>query len=317
MHELRRNQQHKDEATLEKKRALAETQKTRNDAFASRVEAGDGTPLEEKKLRLKILAEDIRREEAEAKLEKQREKARELQVKKQQVSRRKACAASVGAPSKRRRSVDKSVPDGESPGKKCPRPLRAPRHGGPEENGGGSPAATTPGLELARAPSAGAALLPACAAGSCNDAAPHASPRELEDVAGRLEDSGLTAEAVRRRLAHFPKTAALPIWRAKWGQLVRLPQAPSNGQILVYCPSAKLHHYVPVDAVKKTTESNALLTAMARIYFAALVTREHPQECRAARAFLLRDYHPDKRSGDVEFASIVNYIQTKFASESD
>ena len=40
------------------------------------MEAGEGTPLEEKKLRLKILTEEIRREEAEQKVEKQREKAR-------------------------------------------------------------------------------------------------------------------------------------------------------------------------------------------------------------------------------------------------
>ena len=77
--EIRTRQLQQDEeqsAILEKKKALAEKQKERNEAFASRVEAGDCTPLEKKELRLKILQEEVRREKAEKKLEKQREKAR-------------------------------------------------------------------------------------------------------------------------------------------------------------------------------------------------------------------------------------------------
>ena len=68
---------------------MAEKQKARNDAFASRVEAGDGTPLEEKKLRLSILTEEIRREKAESRLEKQREKVRKQQEKEEKAARGK------------------------------------------------------------------------------------------------------------------------------------------------------------------------------------------------------------------------------------
>ena len=67
--EIRAHQKQESEdqkAILEKKAKLADKQKARNEAFAKRVEAGDGTPLEKKKLRLKILAEEVRREEAEA-----------------------------------------------------------------------------------------------------------------------------------------------------------------------------------------------------------------------------------------------------------
>ena len=73
-HQKRESEEQK--AILEKKAALAERQKAKNDAFASRVVAGDSTPLEEKELRHKILTEEIRREKAEPRLEKQREKVR-------------------------------------------------------------------------------------------------------------------------------------------------------------------------------------------------------------------------------------------------
>ena len=108
---LRAHQLQQDEeqsAILEKKAALAEKQKARNDAFASRVEAGDGTPLEAKKLRLKILTEEIRREEAEKKIEKQREKTR-----KQSEKRARADAANTAAsnaPPKRRRKNKEVAP---------------------------------------------------------------------------------------------------------------------------------------------------------------------------------------------------------------
>ena len=95
-------------AMFEKKAALAEKQKAKNDAFASRVEAGDCTPLEEKQLRLKILTEEIRREEAEKKIEKQREKTR-----KQSEKRARADAANTAAsnaPPKRRRKNKEVAP---------------------------------------------------------------------------------------------------------------------------------------------------------------------------------------------------------------
>ena len=53
------------------------------------MEAGDCTPLEQKKLRLKILAEEVRREEAEARLEKQSEKARKQKAPKQSEKAKK------------------------------------------------------------------------------------------------------------------------------------------------------------------------------------------------------------------------------------
>ena len=86
----------------------AKQKKAKNDAFASRVEAGEGTPLEEKKLRLKILTEEIRREEAEKKIEKQREKTR-----KQSEKRARADAANTAAsnaPPKRRRKNKQVAP---------------------------------------------------------------------------------------------------------------------------------------------------------------------------------------------------------------
>ena len=112
--EIRTHQLQQDKeqsAILEKKAALAEMQRAKNDAFASRVEAGDCTPLEEKELQLKILAEEIRRAKAEARLEKQREKARKQQEKEGKAARKKASADSGGAPSKRRRLT--STPGGE------------------------------------------------------------------------------------------------------------------------------------------------------------------------------------------------------------
>ena len=79
LREIRAHQKQENEdqkAILEKKARLADKQKARNEAFANRVEAGAGTPLEEKELQLKILTEDIRKTKAEEKLKKQREKAR-------------------------------------------------------------------------------------------------------------------------------------------------------------------------------------------------------------------------------------------------
>ena len=68
---------------------MADKRKAQNEAFVQRAEAGDGTPLDEKKLRFKILAEEIRREEAEARVEKQREKARKQSEKVQRRHREK------------------------------------------------------------------------------------------------------------------------------------------------------------------------------------------------------------------------------------
>ena len=58
-----------------KAEAKAEAKAIENEAFTQRVEAGNGTQLEEKQLQLKILAEDIRQHKAELALEKARKKA--------------------------------------------------------------------------------------------------------------------------------------------------------------------------------------------------------------------------------------------------
>ena len=138
---------------------------------------------------------------------------------------------------------------------------------------------------------------------------------DLEYMAGSLRGCGLSADDVRRRLELFPKTAGLPIWRAHWGaRLVRLPEAPDSfGQVVVYCPKERLHYYVHISTLKKTSESDVKLTAMARICFADVVTRKHPQVRKAVRAALLRDYHPDKLNGAHWYATAVNYIQEVFA----
>ena len=107
LREIRAHQKRESEdqkAILEKKAKLADKQKARNEAFAKRVEAGDDTPLEKKKLRLKILAEEVRREEAEASLEKQREKARKQSEKerKQNEKERKQKAPKQSEKAKKR-----------------------------------------------------------------------------------------------------------------------------------------------------------------------------------------------------------------------
>jgi hypothetical protein len=58
-----------------KAEAKAEAKAIENEAFTQRVEAGNGTQLEEKQLQLKILAEDIRQHKAKLALEKARGKA--------------------------------------------------------------------------------------------------------------------------------------------------------------------------------------------------------------------------------------------------
>ena len=57
-----------------------------------------------------------------------------------------------------------------------------------------------------------------------------------------------------------------------------------------------------------------MLTAKARIHYLEGVTRTRPMVRREVRGSLLRDYRPDKLSGDAEYATIVNYIQSKFAN---
>ena len=121
---------------------------------------------------------------------------------------------------------------------------------------------------------------------------------------------------MRERLRSFPKEARLPLWHATWGhKLVRLPEAPSNGQVLVYCPAGRLHYYVSEGDVQRSSETDALSTALARIHFSALVSRGQPQVNRAAHAKLLREYHPDKAGGTAEWAAAINYIQDCFAEE--
>ena len=121
---------------------------------------------------------------------------------------------------------------------------------------------------------------------------------------------------MRERLLRFPKEARLPLWHATWGhKLVRLPEAPSNGQVLVYCPARRSHCWVREGDVQRSSETDALSTALARIHFTALVSREQPKERRAARAMLLRDYHPDKTGGSAEWATTINYFQTCFAED--
>ena len=70
-------QRHTDQLKVEEKKlevaqAKAKAKADGNEAFAKRIEAGNGTPLEEKQLKLKILAEEIRQQKAELELEKAR-----------------------------------------------------------------------------------------------------------------------------------------------------------------------------------------------------------------------------------------------------
>ena len=65
--------------------------------------------------------------------------------------------------------------------------------------------------------------------------------------------------------------------------------------------------------MRRSADTDDLATAEARIHFAGEVTRNHPQVRRAARADLLRDYHPDKLNGAHWYATAVNYIQEVFA----
>ena len=133
---------------------------------------------------------------------------------------------------------------------------------------------------------------------------------------GLLGRKELSSEAIRARLLLFPKEARLPLWRASWGEsLVRLPEAPSNGQVLVYSPAERAHYYVREGAVQRSDETDALATALARIHCAALVSRGQPRERRTARAMLLRDYHPDKMGGSAEFNAAIDYIKSSFAEE--
>ena len=210
--------------------------------------------------------------------------------------------ASVGTPSKRRRSVDKSMPGGEPP-----EGVTA-AHGARGSQLPESAAESAAESALARLPRTGrtesaaeSALAPAA---------------DLEHLEGVLLDKDLSAEAVRERLLRFPKEARLPLWHA-WGKkFVRLPEAPTNmQQVLVYDPRERLHYYVREGAVQRSSETDPLTTALARIHFAALVSRGQPRESRAARATLLRDYHPDKTGGAAEWAAAINYIQDCFAEE--
>jgi len=206
--------------------------------------------------------------------------------------------ASVGTPSKRRRSVDKSMPGGEPP-----EGVTA-AHGA---RGSQLPESAAESA-LARLPRTGrtesaaeSALAPAA---------------DLEHLEGKLLARDLSAEAVRERLLRFPKEARLPLWHAVFGEkFVRLPEAPTNGQVLIYNPRERSHYYVREGAVQRSSETDPLTTAMARIHFAALVSRGQPKERRAARAMLLRDYHPDKTGGAAKWAAAMNYIQASFAEE--
>ena len=138
--------------------------------------------------------------------------------------------------------------------------------------------------------------------------------KDLEFLEGVLVNRDLPAEVVRERLLRFPKEARLPLWVAVWGErLVRLPEAPSDEQVMVYSAAERLHYYVRESAVRRSDETDALTTALARIHFCALVSRGQPQERRAARARLLLDYHPDKTSGSTEWATTIEYIQSCFA----
>ena len=209
---------------------------------------------------------------------------------------------SVGTPSKRRRSVDKYTPGGEPP------ESATAAHG---TRGSQLPKSATESAAesaLARLPRTGrtesaaeSALAPAA---------------DLEHLEGDLLGKDLSAEAVWERLRRFPKEARLPLWHAVWGEkFVRLPETPRNGQVLVYNPTERLHYYVREGAVQRSSETDPLATAMARIHFVALVFRGQPRERRTARAMPLRDYHPDKTGGSAEGNAAINYIQSSFAEE--
>ena len=68
-------------------------------------------------------------------------------------------------------------------------------------------------------------------------------------------------------------------------------------------------------AAQRSDETDALATALARIHCADLVSRGQPRERRAARAMLLRDYHPDKTGGSAEWSATINDIQSSFVEE--
>ena len=112
--------------------------------------------------------------------------------------------------------------------------------------------------------------------------------KDLELLEGDFENRRLPAKLVRQRLLHFLEEARLPMWQASWGQkLVRLPEAPTSfGQVLVYCSTERLRFYVREGAVRRSSETDPLSTALARIHFCAHVSQGQSVERRAARAKL-------------------------------
>ena len=123
----------------------------------------------------------------------------------------------------------------------------------------------------------------------------------------------LTEAAVIERILRFHVRVRLPVWKDDEGRrYMRLPQAPRNGQVLVYPPSSKLgqvREYVHESALQRTDERNDSGTARARIYYVRELTRPHPSMHGAVRSMLLRDYHPDNNGGSGAFAIITKLIQ--------
>ena len=148
--------------------------------------------------------------------------------------------------------------------------------------------------------------------------------QDLEVFEGELfDESEDLSPSIRECILCFPVDARLPIWKTNRGErLFRLPEAPRIGLyarariVLVYPVDAKhglFHHYVSESDLQRTDETDALATAMARIYYVAILTRNRPNEYKAARAMLLRDYHPDKTRGSAMYATTIQYIKKSFA----
>ena len=72
-HQLQESQEQKH--ILDKKEKLIDKQKEKNEAFVSRIEQGNGTDVEQKKLQIKILQEEVRQHESRKRLENARQKA--------------------------------------------------------------------------------------------------------------------------------------------------------------------------------------------------------------------------------------------------
>lgn len=151
------------------------------------------------------------------------------------------------------------------------------------------------------------------------------APRDLDVIDGVLFDEDLSQDEVRERLPHFPVDTRLPIWKTTQGwEYFRLPEVPRTCRtyndektVLVYklAPVAGggyMHYYMNERELQRTDETDALATAMARVYYSNMLTIHHSKERVVTRAMLLRDYHPDKTGGSNTFDTVIQYILQEF-----